>query len=295
MVLKVEKAAPKLKPKSGIKQKKGGLTANQKALYGLGLVTGIFVGVVFVIPFCQETYRAWTDPVLTLTNSNFAKYVKNTPEIMVEFYAPWCGHCKALAPEYEAAAIELQSREGGKRLAKVDCIANAQVCQQFNVTGYPTLKYFENGEEDRPFNGARTKDGLVSFMMKEPNSEPVPETQGNLVKLVGKNFEDLVINNENDVFIKFYAPWCGHCKAMAEDWAKLADEYADDKSMVIAEFDATANDTPVKGFDYTGFPTLFWVPAGDKSNPVKYEGARAIEEWEKYISENKSGVSRDEL
>lgn len=51
----------------------------------------------------------------------------------------------------------------------------------------------------------------------------------------------------------------------------------------------------MKGFDYTGFPTLFWVPAGDKSNPVKYEGARAIEEWEKYISENKSGVSRDEL
>ena len=136
------------------------------------------------------------------------------------------------------------------------------------------MKYFENGEEDRPFNGARTKDGLVSFMMKEPNSEPVPETQGiegfsignsqtdwsemrdskalsskiiknlgNLVKLVGKNFEDLVVNNESDVFIKFYAPWCGHCKAMAEDWAKLADEYADDKSMVIAEFDATANDT----------------------------------------------------
>ena len=66
---------------------------------------------------------------------------------------------------------------------------------------------------------------------------------GNLVKLVGKNFEDLVVNNENDVFIKFYAPWCGHCKAMAEDWAKLADEYADDQSMVIAEFDATANDT----------------------------------------------------
>ena len=136
------------------------------------------------------------------------------------------------------------------------------------------MKYFENGEEDRPFNGARTKDGLVSFMMKEPNSEPLPETQGieiflsaihrliglkweilknwalksfknlgNLVKLVGKNFEDLVVNNESDVFIKFYAPWCGHCKAMAEDWAKLADEYADDKSMVIAEFDATANDT----------------------------------------------------
>ena len=76
------------------------------------------------------------------------------------------------------------------------------------------------------------------------NSEfKITKYLGNLVKLVGKNFEDLVVNNENDVFIKFYAPWCGHCKAMAEDWAKLADEYADDQSMVIAEFDATANDT----------------------------------------------------
>ena len=48
-----------------------------------------------------------------------------------------------------------------------------------------------------------------------------------------------------------------------------------------------------KGFDYTGFPTLFWVGA-DKV-PIKYEGGRTIEDWEKYISEHKSGVSRDEL
>ena len=54
--------------------------------------------------------------------------------------------------------------------------------------------------------------------------------------------EELVIKSESDVFIKFYAPWCGHCKAMAEDWEKLAAEYADDSSLTIAEFDATAND-----------------------------------------------------
>ena len=67
---------------------------SQKALYGLGLVTAAFVGFVFVVPAVQETYAAWTDPVLTLTNSNFEKYVSKTKEIMVEFYAPWCGHCK---------------------------------------------------------------------------------------------------------------------------------------------------------------------------------------------------------
>ena len=101
---------------------------NQKALYGLGAVTVLFVGVVFVIPMAQQTYKEWTDPVITLTNSNFSKYIKNTPEIMVEFYAPWCGHCKALAPEYEAAAVTLQANGPSRRLAKVvhHCIDSIQ-------------------------------------------------------------------------------------------------------------------------------------------------------------------------
>lgn len=293
MVLKKEREAPKLKLKS--QKKKTGLTDSQKALYGLGLVTGVFVLFVFIVPAAQETYRAWNDPVLTLTNSNFDSYVKSTKEIMVEFYAPWCGHCKKLAPEYEAAAIELKEKDKSLRLAKVDCIANAAVCQKFNVTGYPTLKHFEGGVEGRSFNGERTAKGLVSFMMKEARSEEVPEEQGNLKKLVNKNFDELVINNPSNSFIKFYAPWCGHCKAMAEDWEKLADQYADDESITISEFDATANDIPAaaKGFDYTGFPTIFWVPAGDKANPIKYEGGRTIEDWEKFILEKKG--AKEEL
>jgi len=294
MVLKKEKEAPKLKLKS--QKKKAGLTDSQKALYGLGAVTSLFVAFVFVIPAAQETYKAWTDPVLTLTNSNFEKYVKNTKEIMVEFYAPWCGHCKALAPEYEAAAIELKGKDPAVRLAKVDCIAHAAVCQKFNVTGYPTLKHFEAGEEGRSFNGERTQKGLVSFMMKEPRSEDLPEEQANLVKVVGKNFDSVISKAEGDSFVKFYAPWCGHCKAMAPAWEELADKYAEDSSLTIADFDATANDIPpgAKGFDYTGFPTIFWVPKGGE--PIKYEGGRTLEDWEAYIQEQRGGAgSKDEL
>jgi len=291
MVLKREKEAPKLKLKS--QKKKAGLTDSQKALYGLGAIAGFFVTFVFVLPAAQETYAAYNDPVLTLTNSNFKKYLKGTKEIMVEFYAPWCGHCKQLAPEYEAAAIELKAKDPAVRLAKVDCIANADVCKQFNVTGYPTLKFFEAGEEGRSFNGERTQKGLVSFMMKEPRSEDLPEAQGNLVTLVGKNFDELVLKNQGDTFIKFYAPWCGHCKSMAPAWEELADKFENDATMTIAHFDATANDMPpaAKGFDYTGFPTLFWVPAGGE--PIKYEGGRTLEDWETYIAETRG--AKDEL
>ena len=64
---------------------------------------------------------------------------------MVEFYAPWCGHCKALEPEYDAAAKQLP--EGA--LAKVDCDAHSELCSAQGVDGYPTLKYFV-GAKDVP-------------------------------------------------------------------------------------------------------------------------------------------------
>ena len=62
------------------------------------------------------------------------------------------------------------------------------------------------------------------------------------VKIVGKNFDDVVMNSDADVFIKMYAPWCGHCKSMAPAWEEFAESMAGDDSVIIGDFDATAND-----------------------------------------------------
>ncbi|KAL2093566.1 hypothetical protein ACEWY4_010878 [Coilia grayii] len=102
--------------------------------------------------------------VLEFTDDDFDSRIGDHEMILVEFFAPWCGHCKRLAPEYEAAATRLK---GIVPLAKVDCTANSNVCSKYGVSGYPTLKIFRDGEESGGYDGPRSADGIVSHLKKQ--------------------------------------------------------------------------------------------------------------------------------
>jgi protein disulfide isomerase family A protein 3 len=452
--------------------------------------------------------------VLVLTESNFDSEIAPYPVILIEFYAPWCGHCKALAPEYEKAATELKSNDPAIPLAKVDCTVEKNVCQKYGVSGYPTLKIFKSGEFAAEYNGPREANGIVSYMRKkaappskklnntgdlknfkalktptiigflkegspldkafhlaaeglsedlrfahaydsdvlksagmeneiviyqpkhlhnkfEPSklaysskdtssgalkswieknimglaghrtmnnhkyfskrplvmayykvdyeknpkgtnywrnrvmkvatevlkatgkdcqfsvsnvddmqdiseygfenagesdkvrivardsadkkysmteefsmetfkkwltsfvngneepyikSEAVPTPNTDPVKVVvAKNFEEIVNQPDKDVLIEFYAPWCGHCKALAPKFDELGKKLEDEPNIVIAKMDATANDVPPY-FEVTGFPTLYFVPKNSKKSPKKYSSGREVNDFIKYIA-----------
>lgn len=107
--------------------------------------------------------------VLVLDDDNFDGEIALHEHLLVEFYAPWCGHCKSLAPEYEKAAATLAEKEPPMFLAKVDATKAEGLAKRFGVQGFPTLKWFVDGK-DTEYTGGRTADTIVSWVTKKAGS-----------------------------------------------------------------------------------------------------------------------------
>ncbi|XP_064192780.1 protein disulfide-isomerase A3 [Anguilla rostrata] len=136
------------------------------------------------------TGAAWASDVLEFTDDDFDSKIGGHELILVEFFAPWCGHCKRLAPEYESAATRLK---GIVSLAKVDCTANSNVCSKYGVSGYPTLKIFRDGEDSGGYDGPRTADGIVSHLKKQAGPASVEiKTVAEFEKFVGDRDASIV-------------------------------------------------------------------------------------------------------
>lgn len=105
-----------------------------------------------------------SDDVIELTASNFNKMVIQSDDLwLVEFYAPWCGHCKNLAPEWKKAASALK---GIVKVGAVDMDQHSSVGGPYNVRGFPTIKIFgANKNSPQDYNGQRSAQSIVETAM----------------------------------------------------------------------------------------------------------------------------------
>jgi protein disulfide-isomerase A1 len=466
----------------------------------------IFAYVVLILIIALSSVRAEVEKdegVLVLTDANFDEELKSHDKILVEFYAPWCGHCKKLAPEYVKAAEALAKENPPIYIAKVDATVQKELAAKYEIKGFPTLKWFVN-QQPTEYKGGRTADEIINWIKKksgpatrevtgselnslkestnvlvaffgdassnefkefqktadaddkssyvhagadaelpsgasrpgvvvfrkfdepyvvfsgkftneeiqefvskssvpsliefsdqyiEPifqqqkpalflfinkadaehakllnvftqaskelkgkiffshsgvkdgiqqrlgefvgvsdkdlprlmivgfsgegvdkyvysgniheitvqdidkfvtgftsrtlskflKSEEIPtDNEGPVRVVVGKNFNDIV-GKDDDVLLEFYAPWCGHCKALEPKYKELAEELKSVKGLVIAKCDATANE--VDGIHIQGFPTIKFFKKNSKT-PADYEGEREIEGFKKYLLEH---------
>mmetsp|Transcript_41472 Transcript_41472/g.103514 ORF Transcript_41472/g.103514 Transcript_41472/m.103514 type:complete len:530 (+) Transcript_41472:126-1715(+) len=454
------------------------------------------VGVCGLVASLALLAAAADEAVVSLTQDTFKPFIDENPISLVEFYAPWCGHCKQLAPEYEKAAKELK---GKIPLAKVDATVEEKLAQEFDVQGFPTIKFFKKGKPQE-YDGGRTSSDIVEWLEKQTGpavtnmtkdefktmidtetvvvsakftdkshslykvfeevadlmrmaakfvqiddnqnkivihrkgedapivysgaadaeelgawveeerfhlfgeinaenfqsyderkregiawvcvkmeksnqanvtavtpiframakeypqysfvwldtqqfgehvesflgisdddypamvittkedkkyrwtgpaieksaikqfiedvragkvepflkSQPIPETNDEPVKVVvGKNFDEMVFHADKDVMLEVYAPWCGHCKKLEPQYNAVAEMLAKNEHIMLAKLDGTANEVAHSDFQYEGFPTIFYVKAGEKK-PIPYEGDRTKKGIIKFIKKNAS-------
>ncbi|KAF7230699.1 protein disulfide-isomerase A6 isoform X1 [Nothobranchius furzeri] len=233
-----------------------------------------------------------SDDVIELKPSNFNREVIQSDSLwLVEFYAPWCGHCQSLAPEWKKAATALK---GIVKVGAVDADQHKSLGGQYGVRGFPTIKIFgANKNKPEEYQGGRSSQAIVDGAMnalrtlvkerlsgKSGGSGYSKQQSGggdkkDVIELTDDNFDKLVLESEDVWMVEFFAPWCGHCKNLEPEWTAAATAVKEQtKGKVhLGAVDATVHQVLASRYEIRGFPTIKIFRKGEE--PEVYQGGRS--------------------
>ncbi|XP_078503927.1 protein disulfide-isomerase A6 [Lissotriton helveticus] len=246
------------------------------------------VGCALVL--AVSAFYSASDDVVELTPTNFHKEVIQSDSLwLIEFYAPWCGHCQRLTADWKKAASALK---GVVKIGAVDADKHQSLGGQYGVKGFPTIKIFgSNKNKPEDYQGARTGEAIVdaalnalrSFVKDRMGGRSSGHDSGrqsgggskkDVVELNDDNFDSTVLDSEDVWLVEFFAPWCGHCKTLEPEWAAAATEVKEQTQgkVKLAAVDATVSQVLANRYGIRGFPTIKIFQKGE--SPVDYDGGR---------------------
>eukprot|EP00803_Ostreobium_quekettii_P001149 evm.model.scf_354.2 EVM.evm.TU.scf_354.2 scf_354:3633-5375(-) len=248
-------------------------------------------------------------PVVDLSPSNFDARLREGVWL-VEFFAPWCGHCKALKPAWEDVAKGLKGIVG---VGAVDADSHKELAGRHGVKGFPTIMFMHAGTDGKVvktnYEGGRSAEAIIGWALGQAKKVALKRigakagggsgggAQGpgagegkfysassGVVTLTSGNFEEEVLTSEALWMVEFFAPWCGHCKALKPAWEEAAGELKGKVSM--GAVDCTTENSVCEEYGVQGFPTIKFFGAR-KHSPEAYQGGRdsasivqfAMEKW----------------
>ncbi|KAL6477516.1 hypothetical protein MHYP_G00133510 [Metynnis hypsauchen] len=257
----------------------------------MGLLHGVLVSA-FIL--AVHGFYTASDDVVELNPSNFNKQVLQSDSLwLIEFYAPWCGHCQRLTPDWKKAATALK---GIVKLGAVDADQHKSLASQYGIQGFPTIKIFgANKNNPEEYQGGRTSQAIVEGAMtalrslvkdrlsgraggsgqsKQSGGGSGAGNKNDVVELTDDNFDRLVLKGDEFWMVEFFAPWCGHCKRLEPEWTAAATEIKEQTKgkVKLGAVDATVHQGLASRYGIRGFPTIKVFNKGE--NPEDYEGGR---------------------
>ncbi|GJJ07807.1 hypothetical protein Clacol_002012 [Clathrus columnatus] len=214
-----------------------------------------------------------------LTSATFSDSI-NDGVWFIEFFSPKCHHCRAFAPTWERLVAYTNTQQNpGISLAKVNCLAQGDLCKEQNIAGYPSLLIYEDGLKTREFTEEREYERLTMFINAHAKTPPPPPPAapryspnpgGDVLSLDFKSFYSAI--NDGPIFVKFFAPWCGHCKKLAPIWNQFALEMKG--RVTVAEVNCDEQKALCKMQGIKGYPTIFFYQHG---RTTEFSGGRKLE------------------
>ena len=252
----------------------------------------------------SKSFYEGKSSVILLDKNSFEKEVVQSKDIwLIEFFAPWCGHCQNFAPEYEKAARALK---GIFKIGAVNADSEKELAGKYGIQGFPTVKFFGITKTNiQDYNGARSAQAIINYMFDRAkdivnkrmgqttntNSNQKTNTNSNnnnnnqqkkkppssdkdVLVLDDKNFDETIFKSKEMFIVAFYAPWCGHCQKLLPEWNAAATQLKG--QIKLAKVDATVNQQLASRYQIQGYPTIKIFPPGDKtnSNIEEYNGPR---------------------
>jgi protein disulfide-isomerase A6 len=244
----------------------------------------IFAGAVAILACVQGVdagIYTKNSPVLQVDAKSFDKLInKSNYTSIVEFYAPWCGHCQNLKPAYEKAA---KSLSGLANVAAIDCDddANKQLCGEYGIRGFPTLKVLRPNAKkpkSRPsvedYQGARTASAIVENVIDKINNHVVKVTDADADAFVdGDGPRALVFTDKGKV-----TPLL---KSLAIEFLGV---------LPVGQVRKAETKT-VERFGVTKFPTLVLLSGGDEESEV-YDGEMKKPAMVEFLSKAAAPISK---
>ncbi|CAI7912632.1 unnamed protein product, partial [Closterium sp. NIES-54] len=230
--------------------------------------------------------------VIDLTPDNFADYVGGEKAVFVEFYAPWCGHCKKVAPEYERLAAAAKD-VAALTVGKVNCEEHKGLCDKHSIRSFPTFRWFP-AHQTKPenFKGRRDADDFINFINDKLGTRvSLPGTVSHVVPLCTDTFNHAALDDSLHALVMFYTHGSGQgqrrsrqSKGLLPMYEKVAAAFRAESSVVVGKVDVDRCPELKLKYSISMTPELIWFPRHNKVGEV-YRKARSLRDLVAFINQ----------